>query len=84
MSNASWDDAEAYCNYIGGHLWGINSFYEWWNLYISFSVGVVSSQEHRPDININFRYLASTVLLFIGLQKQNEKMRKVIQLSLTL
>ena len=83
ISTGSWNDAEAYCKTIGSHLWSINSYFEWWNLHTSFSAGVLIQGQGR-DMNINFHYLASTVLLFIGLHQQNENIRKVTQLSQTL
>ena len=76
MDKGSWSDAEQHCNYINGHLWSINSFFEWWNLYNSFSI-IAVTEGHEKDINVNFHYIPSTVLLFIGLQAREDDHNKV-------
>ena len=65
LESSSWLDAEKYCANDGSHLWGINSFDEWYNVYQS--VQHAKMFEKSGDYNSNF-IMVSTIL-FIGLTK---------------
>ena len=79
MDSGSWSDAEDYCNIGKGHLWSINSYFEWWTLYNSFEIKAFTKTQHGRGLNTDFHYLLSTVLLFIGLQANKDDSTKVIK-----
>ena len=67
MAEGSWDDAEQQCTAHDMHLWSINSYTEWWNLYPSFSFTFITTTFQKDFDSISHK-LQSTVLLFIGLR----------------
>ena len=77
MDSCSWSDAEEYCKIDNGHLWSINSYFEWWHLYNAFNRQALT-KTHGEDLNLEFPYLLSTVLIFIGLQVDTDSHNKVI------
>ena len=74
LTNGTWSDAEKKCIDLGMHLWSINSYSEWWNVYNSLAIGAVDVTTHR-DVNVGLIKITSSVLLFIGLQTVNEVCR---------
>ena len=71
LSQGTWMDAEKECIDMGMHLWSINSYSEWWNVYNSLATGAVDVATHQ-NVNIDLIKITSTVLLFIGLIIVNE------------
>ena len=71
MAEGSWDDAEQQCTAQDMHLWSINSHGEWWNLYPTFSIKVLTNT-YQKDFDSYYDKLQSTVLLFIGLQQSDK------------
>ena len=69
MEEGSWSDAETYCRHGYAHLWSINSHFEWWNIYNYLT----SRTESLNSMIELFRNLPTTVLLFIGLHVQHNK-----------
>ena len=68
MSIGSWLDAEATCEAEGGHLWSINSYDEWWNIYQT----TTTASMYESGLHQNTTYLLIvSALLFIGLRKDN-------------
>ena len=67
LTNASWSDAEHYCAKRGSHLWSINSFDEWYNVYQS--VQQSSLFEELTDSTTNLIMIST--LVFIGLTQNN-------------
>ena len=67
LTNASWSDAEQFCASSGSHLWSINSFDEWHNVYQS--VQQSSLFEESKDTTTNLIMIST--LLFIGLTRNN-------------
>ena len=67
IGNGSWDDAEAECTKWKSHLWSINSYDEWWNIYNSF--GTTASYVDSADaIHNDYVHVYTTVILYIGLR----------------
>ena len=68
MSNGSWLDADATCQDQGGHLWSINSYDEWWNVYQATTTASIYDHDGYQDTTY---LLMVSALLFIGLRKAN-------------
>ena len=67
LEEGSWNDAEDDCRKGSSHLWSINSYDEWWNVYNS--LGTLAAGKHQHDvIHSTFQEIPSTILLFIGLR----------------
>ena len=67
LNKASWLDAEHYCTTRGSHLWSINSFDEWYNIFQA--VQHTSMFEIEKSSTTNF--IMVSTLLFIGLTQNN-------------
>ena len=66
LKNSSWLDAEHHCANGGSHLWSINSFDEWYNVYQSVQH---TSMFEEADTSTNLIMIST--LLFIGLTKNH-------------
>ena len=67
LEDSNWFDAEKYCANAGSHLWSINSFDEWYNVYQS--VQHTSMFEGAGTSNTNLIMIST--ILFIGLTKNH-------------
>ena len=70
LENASWLDAEYLCNDRDGHLWSLNSFDEWWNVFQSVQHSSMNEEAETYFTNL----IMISTLLFIGLTR-NELVR---------
>ena len=65
LNYSSWLDAEHYCANYGSHLWSINSFDEWYNVYQSVQHTSMFEETGASGTNL----IMISTLLFIGLTK---------------
>ena len=64
MEVGSWTSAEQSCVQLGGHLWSINSYSEWWKI-----INILEAQYYYEGkvIYSDLLRVFTTTLLFIGL-----------------
>ena len=67
LESSSWLDAEHYCVSGGSHLWSINSFDEWYNVYQSVQHTTMYEEADASATNL----IMISTLLFIGLTKDH-------------
>ena len=63
LGSSSWLHAEQYCANDGRHLWSINSFDEWYNVY--------QSVQHATMFDKSGGFIMISTILFIGLTKDH-------------
>ena len=76
LEEGTWNDAAADCNTVNhrgsrGHLWTLNSHAEWWSVFHSLASNIISQDSH-VNRNYGLIKIASTTLLFIGLQQSHQ------------
>ena len=67
LKKSNWLDAENYCAIGGGHLWSINSFDEWYNVYQSVQHTSMFGESSASTTKL----IMISTLLFIGLTKDH-------------
>ena len=67
LNYASWSDAEQDCDKKRSHLWSINSFDEWYDVYQAVQQSSMIVDEKDSSTNL----IMISTLLFIGLTQNN-------------
>ena len=64
LRQGSWYDAEKGCNKYNAHLWSINSYEEWWNVYLS--LGMAQHQPGKISTNVDSINVMLSIVSYIG------------------
>ena len=70
LITASWIDAERVCVDQGSHLWAINSFDEWWNVFQL--IGYHKLEEDGSVKVTGTKFISSSTLTYIGASTINK------------